>query len=108
MTLTLDNDAATYDDETRDIISRVGGLGTELAEHDFDVLAAFSGLRPSREEGAQVERDAVVVGGVRRPIIHNYSAGGTGYQARYGMAVDAVRLADDVLSDIRGEARARL
>jgi hypothetical protein len=104
----LDSDAATYSDETKDIISRVGGLGTEIAEHDFDVLAAFSGLRPSREGGARVERHAVVVAGVRRPIIHNYGAGGTGYQAGYGMAVDAVRLADDVLGNIRGEARARL
>ncbi|KAH6675236.1 hypothetical protein F5X68DRAFT_140256, partial [Plectosphaerella plurivora] len=101
-------DAATYGDETSDIISRVSDLGTELCEHDFDVLAAFSGLRPSREGGARVERDAIAIAGVRRPLIHNYGAGGTGYQAGYGMAVDAVRLAEDLLGDFHVEVRARL
>ena len=30
-------------------------------------------------------------------VVHNYGAGGTGFQAGYGMAVDAVATVDDVL-----------
>lgn len=68
----------------------------------MEVLAAFAGLRPSREGGARVERDEVMVAGAKRTVVHNYGAGGTGFQAGYGMAMEAVKTVEDVLRDIRG------
>lgn len=73
------------------------------------MLASFSGLRPSREGGARVERTETVVNGARRLLVHDYGAGGTGFQAGYGMALDAVATVDDVLSGIAAEgSRAKL
>lgn len=103
------SDQATYSYETESILKRTRELSSELRESEHEVLAVFSGLRPSREGGARVERDEVEVAGERRALVHNYGAGGTGYQAGYGMAVDAVSAAEDILRDIRrNETRARL
>jgi hypothetical protein len=57
-------------------------------------------MRPSREGGARIERDEIPVNGERRVIVHNYGAGGTGFQAGYGMALDAVRSIEDILSSL--------
>jgi len=65
------SDAATYGYETQDILNRTKELSSELSGADFDVVAAFSGLRPSREGGARIERDVVGFAGVKRPIVHN-------------------------------------
>lgn len=47
--------------------------------------------------------------GGKRTIVHNYGAGGTGFQAGYGMATDAVNLAYDVLNSLEsGKNEARL
>lgn len=74
-----------------------------------EVLAAVAGLRPSRGGGARIERGVVDVVGEERVIVHNYGAGGTGFQAGYGMALDAVKTVEDVLEEIRSEEpRARL
>lgn len=76
---------------------------------NLEILAAFAGARPSREGGARVEREEIVVSGEKRAVVHNYGAGGTGFQAGYGMALDAVRAAEDVLREIREpEVRARI
>lgn len=72
-------------------------MSTELAGDKVEVLAAFSGLRPSRDGGARVERSDVNVASGPGIIVHNYGAGGTGFQAGYGMAVDSVALVDDIL-----------
>lgn len=65
----------------------------------MEVLAAFAGLRPSREGGARVERTSVELDSQRSGIIvHNYGAGGTGFQAGLGMAQDAIDSVADVLS----------
>ena len=63
-----------------------------LKSNETEVLGAFAGLRPSREGGARVARENVQLGaaGRRVVVVHNYGAGGTGYQAGYGMAVEAV------------------
>lgn len=66
------------------------------------MLAVFAGLRPSREGGARIERDELLVGGKKRAVVHNYGAGGTGFQAGYGMALDAVDAATDVLRGLKG------
>lgn len=60
----------------------------------------FAGARPSREGGARIERESISVGGSERLLVHNYGAGGTGFQAGYGMALDAVACVDDVLREL--------
>ncbi|GAM40402.1 hypothetical protein TCE0_039r12729 [Talaromyces pinophilus] len=46
------------------------------------------GLRPSRKGGARVEREYID----GKLVIHNYGAGGTGFQASWGLAQEAVDL----------------
>lgn len=94
-------DHATYDHETQDILKRTTALSSELRGSNGgqgpEVLGVASGLRPSREGGARVERVELVVGGRARALVHNYGAGGTGYQAGYGMALDAVKTVEALL-----------
>lgn len=79
-----------------------------MRQQDPEVLAAVAGLRPSRHGGARIERGTVDVEGEKRVVVHNYGAGGTGFQAGYGMALDAVQTVEDVLQKIDGAPRARL
>lgn len=73
------------------------------------ILAVGSGLRPSRVGGTRVEKEDINVAGEKRTVVHNYGAGGTGFQAGYGMATDAVEAATEVLGEIpRTEERPRL
>lgn len=94
-------DHATYDHETQDILKRTTALSSQLRESNDgqgpEVLGVASGLRPSREGGARVERVQLIVGGRARALVHNYGAGGTGYQAGYGMALDAVKTIEALL-----------
>ncbi|CAM1509510.1 Fc.00g032490.m01.CDS01 [Cosmosporella sp. VM-42] len=102
-------DGATYSDQTKSILDRTKELSAELRQKDPEVLAVFSGLRPSREGGARVERDEITVASDKRVVVHNYGAGGTGFQAGYGMALDSVSTVEDVLREIRkNESRPRL
>lgn len=78
-----------YHTETTSILSRTKELLPVLGDPETEVLAVVSGLRPSREGGARVEAESQTDG---RLIVHNYGAGGTGYQAGMGMAIDAVNL----------------
>jgi hypothetical protein len=55
-----------------------------------------------------VEREDLTVAGQKRTVVHNYGAGGTGFQAGYGMALDAVRAAEPVLSKIQFELKSKL
>ncbi|OTA01747.1 D-aspartate oxidase [Trichoderma parareesei] len=101
------SDGATYSYETESIINRCLKLCPEL--EPFDIIASFAGLRPSREGGARIEREEIVIDGNKKVLVHNYGAGGTGYQAGYGMAMDAVGTVDDVLRDLeRASRRSRL
>ena len=104
------SDGATYSFETRSILDRTTALSSELRHAAPEILAAFAGLRPSREGGARVEREEIsIAGGKKRVVVHNYGAGGTGYQAGYGMAVEAVKSVEDILQVIRnGETLPRL
>lgn len=106
--LTAGRDAATYSHETESIIARTTALCRDLREQPHEVLAAFAGMRPSREGGARVEREDVSIDGTRRALVHNYGAGGTGFQAGYGMATDAVGTVEDVLRELQAGPRARL
>lgn len=102
------SDGATYGYETEDILSRTEGLCNELRQYGREVLSVSAGMRPSRHGGARVERTVLEIGGRKRDIVHNYGAGGTGFQAGYGMAVEAVDAAADILRDLRGTARPKL
>ncbi|KAK1988196.1 hypothetical protein LZ30DRAFT_777049 [Colletotrichum cereale] len=96
----------TFAHETASILQRTKGLSTELGLQEPDVLASFSGLRPSREGGARVERSEIVVDGEKRILVHDYGASGTGFQAGYGMALEAVETVKDVLA-VLAEAGSR-
>ncbi len=98
----LPSDGSTYSYETESIMDRTVKLSPELGKSEYEILASFAGMRPSREGGARVERDGIDVAGEKRILVHNYGAGGTGFQAGYGMAVDAVKTVEDVLRQLRG------
>ncbi|OQU94950.1 hypothetical protein CLAIMM_01227 [Cladophialophora immunda] len=87
----LDNDwSGEIDaDLAEDIKRRCCNLAPELGSpEDLKILYHAVGLRPSRKGGARIEREVMqnVV------VIHNYGAGGAGYQASWGMAKAAVDL----------------
>lgn len=84
-------------------MQRTTDLSSEFRQQSPEVLAVVTGLRPSREGGARVEMDEVVIAGEKQALVHNYGAGGTGFQAGYGMALDAVRVAEDILRHLKKE-----
>ncbi|KIW00468.1 uncharacterized protein PV09_07992 [Verruconis gallopava] len=59
-------------------------------EH-LDIIRHGVGLRPVREGGTRVERECI--DGIQ--VVHNYGAGGAGYQSSYGCAAAAVKLVDE-------------
>ncbi|KAL2797944.1 hypothetical protein BJX66DRAFT_334617 [Aspergillus keveii] len=101
-------DASTYASDTASIMSRTKALSKEIAQAEPEILNVAAGLRPSREGGARVKRENVSVVGKGRTLVHNYGAGGTGFQAGYGMATDAVDCIEDILFEIGRGSRARL
>ncbi|KAL4906337.1 hypothetical protein BDW74DRAFT_177351 [Aspergillus multicolor] len=66
-----------------------GGRGVE----GLDVVRHAVGLRPVREGGNRIEKERI--GGVW--VVHNYGAGGAGYQCSYGCAQAAVELVEEVV-----------
>lgn len=101
------SDFSTYGDETKSILRRTEDLSATLKENEPEVLAAFVGLRPSRIGGARIERCNINIKGQEKTVVHNYGAGGTGFQAGWGMSLDAINSVDDILEQIQGY-RARL
>ncbi|KAE8356241.1 PTR2-domain-containing protein [Aspergillus coremiiformis] len=89
--------------ETESILSRTAGLLPILENGETEIIRVAVGLRPSRKGGARVELETTPQG---KAVVHNYGAGGTGFQAGMGMAKDAVDLASEILS--KGEVRSRL
>lgn len=89
--------ADTFADQTEDILQRTTALMPKILTknpagsriEDLEIIRVAAGLRPSRHGGARVEKE-VTDGKV---LIHNYGAGGYGYQSGLGMADQAVRLA---------------
>ncbi|KAG5974135.1 hypothetical protein E4U55_000079 [Claviceps digitariae] len=109
------SDPSTYGHETESILRRTQELcPAELRDSPCELLAVFAGARPSREGGARVERDELPGwDGLDSPagpddsgtrgacaLVHNYGAGGTGFQAGYGMALDAVAAVEDVVAGL--------
>ena len=66
-----------------------GGKGIE----HLDIVRHGVGLRPVRECGTRIEKERIE--GLW--VVHNYGAGGTGYQSSYGCAQAAVQLVEEVL-----------
>ncbi|KAL4948843.1 POT family-domain-containing protein [Aspergillus filifer] len=91
-----DTHGQVRDDETESIMERTGDLFPALKSSETRVLRVAVGFRPSRVGGARVERQGTPAG----TVVHNYGAGGTGYQAGMGMAQDAVSLVRDVLQSL--------
>ncbi|OQD71552.1 hypothetical protein PENPOL_c001G03520 [Penicillium polonicum] len=97
----------TFGEETESILTRTTALLPALKSNETEVLGAFAGLRPSREGGARVARENVQLGatGRRVVVVHNYGAGGTGYQAGYGMAVEAVNTVTEEIDALNIQSR---
>lgn len=100
--LQADNYASdTYGAETFDILNRTTALYPELLKDpatgrtktigELEIVREAAGLRPSRKGGVRIEAEEwdAAKGQV---VIHNYGAGGTGYQSGLGMAMEAVQL----------------
>lgn len=67
-----------------------GGKGIE----HLDIIRHGVGLRPVREGGTRIEKEKIR----GTWVVHNYGAGGAGYQSSYGCAGAAVKLIDEALS----------
>lgn len=72
--------------------------GGKDIEH-LDIVRHAVGLRPVREGGTRVEKERIG----HMWVVHNYGAGGAGYQSSYGCAKAAVDLIGDAF-----KTRARL
>jgi len=59
----------------------------------LDIVRVGVGLRPYRNGGARIELENI--NGVK--VVHNYGAGGFGYQASYGMATYAVNIVNKAM-----------
>jgi D-amino-acid oxidase len=79
------------------IMKRAVKLCPELTDgkgiEHLDIVRHGVGLRPVRESGARIEKERI--GGVT--VVHNYGAGGAGYQNSYGCALAAVNLIEEAL-----------
>ncbi|KAF5860098.1 hypothetical protein ETB97_002059 [Aspergillus alliaceus] len=84
--------------ETESILSRTAALLPVLKNGETKIIRVAVGLRPSRQGGARVELETTPEGNT---VVHNYGAGGTGFQAGMGMAKDAVDLAADILGHLQ-------
>jgi D-amino-acid oxidase len=69
--------------------SLTGGKGIE----HLDIIRHGVGLRPVREGGPRVEKERIG----DTWVVHNYGAGGAGYQSSFGCAQSAVDLVEEAL-----------
>ncbi|OLN85393.1 D-amino-acid oxidase 1 [Colletotrichum chlorophyti] len=80
------------------IMERCCALAPELGRpEDLKVIKHGVGLRPGRKGGPRIEVGKDDAG----LVVHNYGASGAGYQASWGMAAHAVKLAQAELSSGR-------
>ncbi|KAF8475576.1 hypothetical protein BDZ91DRAFT_185616 [Kalaharituber pfeilii] len=73
----------------------------------LDVIRHAVGLRPLRIGGPRLEREVLNFEGDKEGlrVVHNYGAGGFGYQSSYGMAEHTIRLVEESLADLKPKAR---
>ncbi|KAE8138370.1 FAD dependent oxidoreductase [Aspergillus pseudotamarii] len=67
-----------------------GGKGIE----HLDIIRHGVGLRPVRANGTRIEKERIG----DTWVVHNYGAGGAGYQSSYGCAQAAVSLVEEALA----------
>ncbi|KAB8255839.1 FAD dependent oxidoreductase [Aspergillus pseudonomiae] len=67
-----------------------GGKGIE----NLDIIRHGVGLRPVRANGTRIEKERIG----DTWVVHNYGAGGAGYQSSYGCAQAAVNLVEEALA----------
>jgi D-amino-acid oxidase len=66
----------------------------------LSVIRHGVGLRPMRNGGIRVEKEVIASPDGRQvPVVHNYGHGGYGYQASYGTAEVALKLAEQALQE---------
>ncbi|VVT55035.1 uncharacterized protein SAPINGB_P004388 [Magnusiomyces paraingens] len=93
----------TYGHETFNILDRATALYPELLRdpitgknktiHELEIVREAAGLRPSRKGGVRIETERL---DEDKYIVHNYGAGGTGYQSGLGMAIESVGLFNEI------------
>lgn len=64
----------------------------------LDIVKVNVGLRPAREGGVRVEPDDKISW-----LVHNYGAGGGGYQGSYGFAEKVVTIVEGKANPVRGK-----
>lgn len=69
-----------------------GGKGIE----HLDIIRHGVGLRPVREGGTRIEKERIGT----LTVVHNYGAGGAGYQSSYGCAQDTVDLIEQAVAPV--------
>lgn len=80
----------TYGFETQTVLDRARRFFPKIFKYgEPEIIREASGLRPGRKGGARIEKEVFADGKI---LIHNYGAGGTGYQSGLGMATKAVAL----------------
>ncbi len=80
-------------------IERAIKYAPELVEggKEIDIVRVQVGLRPYREGNIRLEKEYII--GVGK-VVHNYGAGGAGYQSSYGAAEGVVKLVEEFDSNI--------
>jgi D-amino-acid oxidase len=94
-------DAFAYESES--VLKRTGELLPLLQEEPIDIVGAIARLRPSRGGGARIEKEINLRN--EKLVIHNYGAGGTGFQVGIGMASEAAELAKGHLSELHAKSK---
>jgi D-amino-acid oxidase len=79
------------------IMKRAIALDPSLTEgkgiEHLDIIRHGVGLRPIRRNGTRIEKENIR--GIW--VVHNYGAGGAGYQSSYGCSAEAVELVDGLI-----------
>lgn len=96
-----DTGSETDPELTKRILKRAEKYVPELLSNEkfkgnkpyLDVITEYVGYRPARKGGIRLEREG--------NIIHNYGAGGAGYQSSYGTAAGVVKLANDWMKNVK-------
>lgn len=89
--------ADTFQEQSDDILQRTTEAFPEILLQnphgarieDLEILRVIAGLRPGRKGGVRIEKE--LKNG--KLLVHNYGAGGYGYQSGYAMGQEAASLA---------------
>ncbi|XP_073933009.1 D-aspartate oxidase isoform X3 [Castor canadensis] len=88
---------------SRGILSRCCALEPSL--HRACDIKEKVGLRPGRPS-VRLQKELLVRGGQRLPVVHNYGHGSGGVSVHWGSALEATRLVSECVQDLRTPAPA--